>query len=357
MLSFYFLYEGSSPLPQVCSALADIPLLENVGSEDPFNPSELSHAVNTNTSTFSPACYYLGDRQTVGNSVNGCTECSGEHNSLNDQNGIAFVNIDSYEPDSSDGEEEGDQSSISLAKEEAGIFQETLDSMLSELEKGVDSLSDLQSHLSNFSHTVLSRSFEDVRPVPFKRLSSIESDIAYQNATLLKPSGEEDSLVENNFSTSCNMEQEKNRLDPTVRTQVCNALSTTSMKGDQENSSELVVRPKVRKQNPMSQLDRKQSLTNEEEERGSTRRWSENVDVQQNGAECVLKHSKEKKNSSMFFDPRDYEGTQKKIKNDIWKQNLTLRDKKKVDDSAFWDEFEECGRNLPSSKKEEDEGR
>ncbi|XP_072848578.2 E3 ubiquitin-protein ligase Praja-2 isoform X1 [Pogona vitticeps] len=348
----------SSPLPQVCSALADVPLFKNVGSEDPFNPTEVSHAINTDTSTFSSACYYLGDSQTAGNSVNsnGCAEYSGEHNSLNDQNGIAFVNIDSYEPDSSDGEEEGDQNSISLAKEEAGIFQETLDSMLSELEKGVDSLSDLQSHLSNFNHSVLSRSFEDVRRVPFRRHSSIESDIAYQNTTLLKPSGEEESLLENNFSTSCDKEQEKNRVDPTVRTQVRNALSATITKGDQENSSELVVRPKVRKQNPMSQLDRKQSLTNEEEERASARRWSENVDVQQNGAECVLKHSKEKKNSSMFFDPRDYEGTQKKIQNDIWKQNLTLRDKKKVDDSAFWDEFEECGRNLPSSIKDEDEG-
>ncbi|KAJ7335715.1 hypothetical protein JRQ81_013656 [Phrynocephalus forsythii] len=314
----------SSPLPQVCSALADVPLLENVESEDPFKPTELSHAINTNTSMFSPACYYLGDSQTVGSSVNSnaCTEYSGEHSSLSDQNGIAFVNIDSYEPDSSDGEEEGDQSSISFAKEEAGLFQETLDSMLFELEKGVDSLSDLQSHLSNFNCSILSKSFEELRPVPFRRHSSIESSIAYQSATLLKPSGEEDPSVDNNLSTSSNTEQEKSRVDPTVRTQLCNVLST---KGNQENSSELVVRPKVRKQNPVNQLDRKQSLAYEEEERSSTRRWN-------------------------------YEEAQKKIKNDIWKQNLSLLDKKKVDDSAFWDDFEECSRNLPSSNKDEEEG-
>ncbi|KAH0628121.1 hypothetical protein JD844_008884 [Phrynosoma platyrhinos] len=101
----------SSPLVQVCSALADVPLLANVGSEDPVSQADPSQAVVTDYA-------------------------SGEHNNLRGQNGISFVNIDSYEPDSSDGEEEGGQNDLSLVKEEAGIFQETLDNMLSELEKG-----------------------------------------------------------------------------------------------------------------------------------------------------------------------------------------------------------------------------
>ncbi|XP_062985604.1 E3 ubiquitin-protein ligase Praja-2 isoform X2 [Elgaria multicarinata webbii] len=350
----------SSPLAQVCSTLADVPLLANPGSEDSISQAESSQAISTDTSTFSPACYSLGDSQTMSYNVNsnGCAEyASGEPNNLNGQNGIAFVNIDSYEPDSSDGEEEGDQNDILLSEEEPGIFQETLDSMLSELEKGVDSFSDLRSHLSNFSHNASSKSSEDLRTVPFKRHCSIESDTAHQNKTLLKTSSEEESPVKNNLSSTCDMEQQKNAADPTIRTQggICNALSTANIKTDQENSSELVVRPKVRKQRPVSQLDRKQSLTNEEEEKSSTTRWSENVDVQPRSVECVLKHSKEKNNSSMFFDPRDYEGAQNKIKSEQKKQNLTHQDKNKVDDSAFWDEFEDCGRNLSNSNKDGDE--
>ncbi|XP_053263601.1 E3 ubiquitin-protein ligase Praja-2 isoform X1 [Podarcis raffonei] len=345
-------YLCSSPLAQVCSPLADVPLLAKVASENPVGQAELNQAVNTDASPFSPACYSWGDGQTGSNNMN--SDTCGEHNNLNGQNGIAFVNIDSYEPDSSDGEEENDQNDLSLAKEEAGIFQETLDSMLSELEKGVDSFSDLQSHLSNFNHNASSKSFEDIRPVPFKRHSSLELDTAHQNKTLVKTSSEDERLVKNNLSLTSDMEQQKNTADPTIRTQIgiCNELST--VKTDQENSSELVVRPKVRKQNPVSQLDRKQSFSNEEEEKTSSRRWSENVDVQHCNTECVLKHSKEKSNSSMFFDPRDYGGAQKKIKSELRKQNITLQEKSKVDDSAFWDEFEDSGRNLSSSNKDED---
>ncbi|XP_044302123.1 E3 ubiquitin-protein ligase Praja-2 isoform X2 [Varanus komodoensis] len=347
----------SSPPAQVCSTLADIPLLANVGSKHPISQAEPSQAINTDTSTFSPACYNLGDSQTVGNNVNSnsCAEyASGEHTNLNGQNGIAFVNIDSYEPDSSDGEEEADQH-ISLGKEEAGIFQETLDTMLSELDKGVESYSDMRPHLSSFGHNASSKSFEDLRPVPFKRCSSIESDIAHQNKSLLKTSSEEVSPIKNILCTSCDMDQQKNAPDSTIRTQVgiCNALST-STKTDQENSSELVVRPKVRKQHSVSQLDRNHSITNEEDKKSSTTKWSENVDVQQHNVECIWKHSKEKNNSSMFFDPRDYEGVQNKIKSELRKQNGILQDKSKADDSAFWDEFEDCGRNL-SSIKDEDE--
>ncbi|XP_042306016.1 E3 ubiquitin-protein ligase Praja-2 isoform X2 [Sceloporus undulatus] len=350
----------SSPLVQVCSALVDVPLLINVGSEDPVSQADPSQAVITGTPTFSPTHYSLGDSQTMCNNVNsnGCTEyASGEHRNFRTQNGISFVNIDSYEPDSSDGEEEGDQNDLSLIKEEAGIFQETLDNMLSELEKGVDSFCDMQSHLNNFNRNASSKSFEDLRPVPFKRHSSVELDTVQQNKTLLKSSSEEEFLVKHNFITACDVEQQKNAVDSTIRTQVaiCDALSTTNTKADQENSSELVVRPKIRKQNPVSQLDRKQSLTSEEDEKSNSKRWSDNVDVYQRNAGCVLKHSKEKNNSSMFFDPRDYEEAQKKIKSELRKHSITLQDKSKVDDSAFWDEFEDCGRNLSSTNKGEDE--
>ncbi|XP_015278649.1 PREDICTED: E3 ubiquitin-protein ligase Praja-2 [Gekko japonicus] len=354
----------SSPLAQVCSALADVPLSATVGSERPLVQAELSQALKTDTSICSPGSYSLRENSVVSSNVNSddildnCAEyTSAEHNNMNGQNGIAFVNIDSYEPDSSDGEEESGQPNLSLAKQEAGIFQETLESVLSELEKEVDSFNDLQSHLSKFTHNASSNSFEDLRPVPFKRHSSTESDTTHQTKTLLKTPSEDDLLIKNNFSTICDLEQQKNVADATIRTPVgiCNDLSTNHGKVDQGNASELVVRPKVRKQNAVNHLEKKQSLTNDEDEKRSARRWSENADVQQRSTERVLKQSKEKINSSMFFDPRDYEGAQKKTKSELRKQNITLQDNIiKVDDNAFWDDFEDCGKTLSSANKDED---
>uniref|UniRef100_A0A8D0E2G2 RING-type E3 ubiquitin transferase n=1 Tax=Salvator merianae TaxID=96440 RepID=A0A8D0E2G2_SALMN len=342
----------SSPFAQVNSALTDAPLLVSVGPEDSVSQPEPSQMIDTETSSFSSACYNMKDSQTVGNIMNSgvCAEyvCE-DHSSLNGQNGIAFVNIDSYEPDSSDGEEEGEQNDLSLAKEEVGIFQETLDSMLSELEKGMDSFDDLQSHLANFSLNASNKSFEDLGSLPFKRHFSIESESAPPNKSVLKTSSEENSPVKNNLNTTSDMEQQQNSADIRTQVGICYEVSSANIKADQDNSSEMVVRPKVRKQNPMSQLDRKQSSPNEEDEKNTTR-WSENVDIQHCNTEYLLKCSREKNHSNSFFDPKDYEGTQKKIKSEIRR----LHDKSKVDDNAFWDEFEDSGKNLSSSNKDED---
>lgn len=350
-------------MAQVSSALAAGPLSATVRSEGPLVQAELSQTLKTDTTSCSPGSYSLGGNSAVSSNVSSdsildnCSEyTSADHSNINGQNGIAFVNIDSYEPDSSDGEEEGGQPNLSLAKEEAGVFQETLESVLSELEKKVDSFSDLQSHLSKFSHHASSNSFEDLRSVPFNRHYCTELDTT-QTKTLLKTPNEEDLPIKNNFSTICDLEQQKNAADPTIRTAVgiYSDLSTNHGKMDQGNSSELVVRPKIRKQNSANHLDKKQSLTNDEDEKSSARWWSENGDVQQRSTERVLKQSKEKINSSMFFDPRDYEGAPKKTKSELRKPNITLQDSKiKVDDNAFWDEFEDCGKNLSSSNKDED---
>ncbi|XP_039194330.1 E3 ubiquitin-protein ligase Praja-2 isoform X7 [Crotalus tigris] len=308
---------------------------------------------------FSPTCYSLCDLQNVANNENSndnVESTSEECNNLHGQNGIAFVNIDSYEPDSSDGEEDGFQSAISLAKEETGLFQEKLDNMLSKLEKDMDSFSDLQSHLPSFSYNTINKSFEDLRLVPFRRLSSIESDTVYQNKSLLKISNEE-TLAKSKLVSTYDLEQKNSSTaEPTIRTHVgiCNALSTTSMKVDQENSAELVVRPKVRKQNPISEIDKKQSVINEEEEKRNTKMWNDNVDDQQYNAEIISKHNKEKK-SNMVFDPKEYGLAENKIKNEPRKQNTSLQEKNKIDDNAFWDEFEDCGRKLSSSNKDEDD--
>ncbi|XP_067425380.1 E3 ubiquitin-protein ligase Praja-2 isoform X3 [Emydura macquarii macquarii] len=355
-----------SPLVQVCSALSDEPSLQNVGSEVPVCRTVLRQTIKTNLPPFSPGCYNLEGNQTSGRSMNldknpeDCASCtSGECSDLNSQNGIAFVNIDSYEPDSSDGEDDGGQVDLSLAKEEAGIFQETLDHMLSELEKEVESFSGIQSRLSAFNHNASREVFEELGPVPSMRYSSIDSDLGHRNNRIFqKASAEDEAILKNNLSgsASCETQQRKIIADVANRTPVgiCNELNTSDGRTNQGNSPELVVRPKVRKQNATNPLDRKKLLTSDDEEKSSTRRWSEIVEVQQGSAECTLRNSKEKMNSNMFFDPRDYESAQKKTKSDL-RKNVTIQERTTVvDDSAFWDEFEDCSRHLPGSSKDED---
>ncbi|XP_068781006.1 E3 ubiquitin-protein ligase Praja-2 isoform X3 [Struthio camelus] len=280
---------------------------------------------------------------------------SGDCNDLNGQNGIAFVNIDSYEPDSSDGEDDDGQGNLSLVKEEAGVFQETLDNMLSELEKGVESFSELQSRLSSLNHSISRERCEEVGPVPLIRYSNIDSDLAHQNNRTLKKSAEDQAILKSNLSSaSCETQQTKNIVDVGIRTPISNELNVSDGKTDQGNSPEPVVRPKIRKQNPTSQLDRKKLLPSDDEEKSGSRRRSEIAEVQHGHAECALRNGKEKVSSSMFFDPRDYEGTQKNTKIDL-KKNANGQERKTVlDDNTFWDEFEDCSRRFSMSHKDED---
>ncbi|XP_043370829.1 E3 ubiquitin-protein ligase Praja-2 isoform X3 [Dermochelys coriacea] len=354
-----------NPLVQVCSALSDEPSLQNGGSEVLVGRTELRKTVKTNTSPFSPVCYNQEGNQTSRSSMNpdkipeDCAKyTSGKCSDLNGQNGIAFVNIDSYEPDSSDGEDDGAQVDLSLAKEEAGLFQETLDHMLSELEKEVESFSGIQSQLSTFNHNASREVFEELGPVPSMRYYSIDSDLGHRNnRTFKKSSADDEARGKNNLngSASCETQPRKIIADVAVRTPVgiCNELNTSDGKTDQGNSPELVVRPKVRKQNGTNPLDRKK-LTSDDEAKSSTRRRSEIFEAQQGSAERALRNSKEKRNSNVFFDPRDYEDAQKKTENDL-KTNVTIQERTAaVDDSAFWDEFEDCSRHLPGSNKDED---
>ncbi|XP_074851344.1 E3 ubiquitin-protein ligase Praja-2 [Carettochelys insculpta] len=351
-----------SPLLQVCSALSDEPSLQNDGSEVPVCRTVLRQTVEKNTSPFSPVCYNQEGNQTSRGSMNpdkiheDCVEhISDKCSDLKGQNGIAFVNIDSYEPDSSDGEDDGGQVDLSLAKEEAGLFQETLDHMLSELEKEVESFSSIESRLSAFNHSASREVFEELGLVPSMRDSNIDSDLGHQTNRTFQKSSAEDKAIINNLSgnASCETQQGKIIADA-ARTPVGIYNDMSADKTDQGNSPELVVRPKVRKQNAVTPLERKKLLNSDDEERSGTRRRSEIFEAQQGSGGCAFRNNKEKMNSSMFFDPRDYEGAQKKTKNDL-KKKVTIQERTPlVDDSAFWDEFEECSRNLSSSNKDED---
>ncbi|KFQ84484.1 E3 ubiquitin-protein ligase Praja-2, partial [Phoenicopterus ruber ruber] len=350
----------SSPLVQVSSGLSDGCFLENIGTGEPICQSVLSQTLEANTSPFSLFSYGLEGNQISGNFMNPYENSedlaeyqSGGHNDLNGQNGIAFVNIDSYEPDSSDGEEDDAQDKFSLAREEAGVFQETLDNMVSELVRDSTPFTDLQSRLSAFNHSVSRECCEEAGPMPL-RYFSIDSDLACSHNRTFKSSAEDQAVLRSNLSgASYETQQTKNIVDVGIRTPIAiaNELNVNDGKTDQGNSPELVVRPKIRKQNTANQLEREELLPSDDE--GGSWWRTEIAEVQQGCAECALRNSKET-SSSMFFDSREYEGHQKNMEIDLRKNAAAQEQKNGLDDRTFWAEFEDCSRHFSVSHRDED---
>ncbi|NXF40945.1 PJA2 ligase, partial [Nyctibius bracteatus] len=352
----------SSPLVQVSSDSLDEPLLENTGTGEPVCQSVWSRSFEANTSPFSLFSYGRESNKISGNSMKPYENsediaeyASGGCNDLNGQNGIAFVNIDSYEPDSSDGEEDDTQNKFSLSGEEAGVFQETLDNMLSELEKGIESFADLQTRLSALNHRVSRECCEEAGPMPLMRYFNIDSDLARPNNRTFRTSAEDQAIAKSNMSVAnCETQEMRNIVDVGIRTPiaVANELNVNDGTTDQRNSPELVVRPKIRKQNTANQLERERLLPKGDEEGGGSWRKSEIAEVQQGCAERALRNGKEEMSSSIF--DSKYKVHRKNTEIDL-RKNASAQEQKTVqDDSTFWDEFEHCSRHFSMSHKDED---
>ncbi|NXQ81623.1 PJA2 ligase, partial [Nyctibius grandis] len=357
--------ENSSciPLVQVSSDLLEEPLLENTGTGEPICQSVWSRTFEASTSPFSVFCHGRESNKISGNSVKPYENSediadyvSGGCNDLNGQNGIAFVNIDSYEPDSSDGEEDDTQNKFSLAGEEAGVFQETLDNMFSELEKGVESFTDLQTRLSALNHRVSRECCEEAGPMPLVRYFNIDSGLTHPNNRTFRTSAEDQAISKSNVSVAnCETQQMRNIVDVGIRTPIAtaNELNVNDGTTDQRNSPELVVRPKIRKQNTANQLERERLLPKGDEEGSGSWRKSEIAEVQQGHAERALRNGKEEMSSSIFFDSK-YKGHRKNTEIDLRKNAAAQEQKNVQDDSTFWDEFEHCSRHFSTSHKDED---
>ncbi|XP_029427932.1 E3 ubiquitin-protein ligase Praja-2 isoform X2 [Rhinatrema bivittatum] len=348
----------------ICPTLHEDPLLESAQHEAPL----CMGAVSEHKGDCSPLSVLQNNvkgQQTSGMSSNPdkisedfekatSKECIKLHN----QNGISYVNVDSYEPDSSDEEDDSPQDLLSIA-EEAGKLQKTLDSMLFKLEKEVISLNGLQSHLSTLSHDEPISGAEELIPVSLTRTSNLGMDSVKQTNKRIIPkriSGAEGETVQINTNNSnCEMQHKYTKADVAVWTPVelCNELNTTDCRDDQGNTNELVVRPKVRKQMSASHLDKKKPRTGEDEKKNSTISQEENAEMQWGSSECIIQHE-EKTHANSFFEPRDYEGATKKAKNDKTKYLTLQKEKSFVEDNTFWEDFEDYSRNLSDSNKDED---
>uniref|UniRef100_A0A8C0BN72 PJA2 ligase n=1 Tax=Buteo japonicus TaxID=224669 RepID=A0A8C0BN72_9AVES len=348
--------EDSNPLAEASSGLLDEPVLENTGAREPVCQSVLSQTSEADTSPFCLFSYGLEDNQISGNLMNTYENsealegyASGGSNDLNGQNGIAFVNIDSYEPDSSDGEENDAQETFSLARE-VGLFQEALGNLLSELEGGIESFTELQSQLPTLNHSVSRECCEEAGPMPLMRYFSIDSDLACPNNITIKPSAENQAIPKSSLSGASYETQQIKTVDVGIGTptEITNELNVNDGNTAQGNSPELVVRPKVRKQNTANKSEREKLLPNDDEEEGGSWRKTGITEVQQGCAEYALRNSKERR--SMFFDSRDYEGDRKNTKIDQ-RKNAAAQEQK---NSSFWDEFEDCSRYFSMTLRDED---
>ncbi|XP_064412730.1 E3 ubiquitin-protein ligase Praja-2 isoform X2 [Latimeria chalumnae] len=273
--------------------------------------------------------------------------------------GLGFVNIDSYEPDSSDGEDEG--LAVHLSMEAENRLQQRLDNMLSELEKGVDYLNGVQSYLSAVTYEDSRMSLEESGPVPFRRPPGLDLDSRQQkNRRTVRrrrsSSTDDEALEKFNIVGSCDLKPEQYENDIAVGASVGSyrVQKVTDCKANQEHSSEMVVRPKVRKQiSDCQSQDRKKLAPPDAMRNPSTSRQKEFTEVQKDGSD---RYAKEKTCTSLFSNLWDSETTEKQSKaNSNKAENETLESRREsaIKDS-FWAEFEDCSKISSSCNKDGD---
>ncbi|XP_064902737.1 E3 ubiquitin-protein ligase Praja-2 isoform X2 [Columba livia] len=345
------LREGSSPLVQVSSGLLDDPLLENTETEELACRSVSNRTSEANTSPFCLFSFGLeGNRisrnfmNSYGHSEDLAEYMSGRHNDLNGQNGIAFVNIDSYEPDSSDGEE-------------ACAFQKTLDDVVSQVVKESVPDSGMLSSLSALNQCVSRECCEEAGLMPLVRCFGTDSDLACPNNRPFKSSAEDEGIPKSNWGgTNHETQQIQNIVDVEIRTPIAiaNILNINDRKTEQGNSSELVVRPKIRMDSTENHLERGSLLPYDDEEESGSWRRTEIAEAQNGCAEYAWRNSKQELSSGVFFESRQCEGHQNNIEIDLRKNSAAQELINIQDNDSSWDEFEDCSGHFSMSHKDED---
>ncbi|KAK2513751.1 Pja2 [Columba guinea] len=345
------LREGSGPLVQVSSGLLDDPLLENTETGELACRSVSNRTSEANTSPFCLFSFGLEGNQISRNFMNSYEHSedlaeymSGRHNDLNGQNGIAFVNIDSYEPDSSDGEE-------------ACAFQKTLDDVVSQVVKESVPDSGMLSSLSALNQCVSRECCEEAGLMPLVRCFGTDSDLACPNNRPFKSSAEDEGIPKSNWGgTNHETQQIQNIVDVEIRTPIAiaNILNINDRKTEQGNSSELVVRPKIRMDSTGSHLERGSLLPYDDEEESGSWRRTEIAEAQNGRAEYAWRNSKQELSSGVFFDSRQCEGHQNNIEIDLRKNSAAQELINVQDNDGSWDEFEDCSGHFSMSHKDED---
>ncbi|NWW79686.1 PJA2 ligase, partial [Climacteris rufus] len=343
----------SSLSVQASTGLSDEPLSKQAGTREPVCQSVSSQPSEGDTSPLSLYCYGPEGNQTSNDCMSPCEnfEDLAEHksegcNDLKGKSGITLENIDSCEPDSSDGEEDDTQDRYSWLTKAAGLLQGRLNNIVSRYEKVVDSLTDLQSQLTVVNPNNYRQSWEEAEPMPLSCL----------NSKTFK-SAEDQAIPKSSLSgASYETQQIKHTVDVGFRTPVPTGgvLNISGEDTDQENSGELVVRPKIRKQNTIKLLERENCfLTDDEDESDSWKRTG-NANVHQCHLECPLRDGKEEMSSGMSLVSRVH-GDQKNTKTDLRRNAAAQEQNNVLRDSPHGYECGDCSRRCLTSQQPNDE--
>ncbi|NXP14374.1 PJA2 ligase, partial [Thinocorus orbignyianus] len=346
-----------------CPVLLDDPVLENIGTREPICQSVSSQNFEANMSCFPLFSYGLEGNRITGNFVNpyenseDCPEYAcGGRNDLNGQNGIACVNIDSYETDSSDAEEDDAQDNFHLAGEAVCVCQGTLDDMFSELEKEIESFPDIRSQPSTLGHTVCTECCEEAGAMSLRRYCTIDSGFVCPGNRTFSSSVEDQAMLKSNLGdASCETWQIDNTAAVGIGAPItiANELNVHGERADQGNSHELVVRPKIRKPGTTIQLQRENLIHEGNKEESDSWRRNEVAEIQQGHAEHALRNSTEM-HSGICLDSREDESHQKSTEIVLRKNAEAQEQKEDLDDNVVWDDFEVYKKYFSMSHNGED---
>ncbi|XP_053330376.1 E3 ubiquitin-protein ligase Praja-2 [Spea bombifrons] len=251
------------------------------------------------------------------------------------QNGVSFVDIDSYEPDSSDGEENVCLSENIPLTKKTETQQKTLDNMLSKLEEDYFS--------ENYR-------LSQVCTVSLDRCSSVDLDPEQAQANIcMRPVSVRETKPVDNLGVH-ESQQKKHRIEVAEKsnTAVSCELNINYTKTDQ--GSEPVVRPKIRKHTSTSSCNKINSLT-DTEGKDNTGARLRTRDLKMN-AERICKD--EKSQSDALFDPVNFEEALNESRFCSKDREPTNLQDKPISDDTFWDEFEVYGKRLSNYNKDED---
>ncbi|NWI94234.1 PJA2 ligase, partial [Pitta sordida] len=295
------------PLVQVCPGLLHEPLSENSGKRESTCQSASSQISKAKTPPISVFCCGPEGNEMTQNFMNPYknSEESAEYagrDDLDGKNGITSVNIDSDESDSSD---------------EATVIRGKTDNVYSQWRKN------LVSRYQSISREM----YEETGAMPLACLNSR----TFQST-------EDQAMPKSNLSdASYQTQQKRQTMDGGNGSPVpvADVLNTSDGKTDQENSSEPVVRPKIRKQDSANQLEREKCLPHDDKEKSSCRKVGI-ADVQ-----CPLRDSKKMTSEERDPPPSVLHSDQKNTERDLSKNTAAQNQKNVLDDSTFGFEFDE----------------
>ncbi|XP_034780476.2 E3 ubiquitin-protein ligase Praja-2-like isoform X2 [Acipenser ruthenus] len=260
--------------------------------------------------------------------------------------GPGFVNIDSYEPESNGGEED-DLSVDSSIGTRPGL-QKRLDNMICELEKEFDYLSGLHSYL-------YTKSCEEVEPVPRNGCCGTDLEESSENNRMFQRRLSR--LTEESLDKS-KCDEKLNELDiaEAASTPVSDrSIQISDGNNDQgSSSSEMVVRPKVRKQHGEGNLERRKRSQSDDSKHGTSRpkkpldgQWSANTPFLMTHTEKVSKESRceSARTESASKGAKQAEGKKKAIE---------LQSCKHDEEDDLWEDFEELQKSCASFGKDDD---